>query len=246
MESTSDEVNWSRGHYLEPSEVWSAFQLKGSPPERRGVGMNQPNPRTGGAWSRAMLAMAAVLLVYVVFVFSGGRVVHKQRVEFPNGAVSGAPEAAAYVGPIFVLDRGNLLVDVKAPVNNSWLYLDGALINDDTGEIDEFDMEVSAYNGVEDGEAWSEGSSEATAYLASVHPGRYTMRLAPQWEAGKPVASYDLIVKSRVPRFWHAFLAIAALLLGPLVGSVRRGGFEQQRWSQSDHPWISSSSEDDD
>jgi hypothetical protein len=78
-----------------------------------------------------------------------------------------------------------------------------------------------------------------------VPPGRYLLRLAPQWEARPPVSGYDLVVRSRVPRLYQVVLATLALLLWPVLISWRAFRFEAERWSESDHPWTSSSGEED-
>jgi hypothetical protein len=134
-------------------------------------------------------------------------------------------------------------VKVVAPVSNSWLYLDGALINEETGAVDEFDVEVSYYYGRDSDGSWSEGSKSATEYIPRVPPGRYLLRLEPQWEAGRTPPEYQLTVRSRVPRFSYAVLAMLAVLVWPVLLSWRWFRFEVARWSESDHPWISSSEE---
>jgi hypothetical protein len=203
--------------------------------------MNQPSPYAEGsrrATRWALLGSALVLLTYFYFLATGGRTVHKQTVAIPAGIVSGAPEAATFTDAFFVQESGNLQVRVQAPVSNSWLYLTGALINEETGSMDEFDEELEYYSGSDSDGAWSEGSNEAVAYVPGVEPGRYVLRLEPQWEAGKAAPQYSLVVRSRVPRFWHAFLALIALWFLPLVVGWKRMRFEFQRWSESDHAFA--------
>ena len=116
----------------------------------------------------------------------------------------------------------------------------------ETGGVDDFDLETSYYSGSDSDGAWSEGSTEARTFIASVPPGRYVLRLGPQWEAGKPPPTYDLRVRSRVPRGYQLVLALLALLVWPIVVAWRSMRFESRRWSESDHAWSSSSSDDDD
>jgi hypothetical protein len=161
-----------------------------------------------------------------------------------------SPEAVLFTEPIELDRAGNLEVRVRAPLNNSWLYLDGALVNEATSEVDEFDIEITYYSGIdpEDG-VWSEGGPEGRAYVASVPPGRYVMRLAPQWEVGKTPPTYDLTVVSRVPRFYQMLLAMLALLVWPIILGWRSARYEAARWAESDHAAGSgstSSSDDDD
>jgi hypothetical protein len=102
---------------------------------------------------------------------------------------------------------------------------------------------VSYYFGSDSDGSWSEGSTSATRFVPSVPPGRYLLRLQPQWEAGQAPPDYDLTVRSQVPRFLYAFVAILAVLAWPALALWKWFRFEVARWSESDHPWISSSEE---
>jgi DNA-directed RNA polymerase subunit RPC12/RpoP len=248
-ESGGGEVNWSFGTYTKGEDVWKAFGLQGRPPAAEGVGPHQPAPSGASrhVFARALLFLGILFALYLGLTLAGGRTVDHETVEIPQSAVSGAPESAHFSDRFFVLDEGNVEVQVKAPVSNSWLYLDGALIDEETGAVDEFDVEVSYYFGRDSDGSWSEGGQRAHAYIADVPPGRYVLRLAPQWEAGhRPPASYDLTVRSRVPRFYQALLAALALGAWPLLVGWRQFRFEMQRWSDSDHPWVTTSSGGDD
>ncbi len=247
-EGDASELNWSFGTYKEPEEVWQAYNLPGSPPERQGVGPHQPSPwpDAGAVYARAMLFLGVAAILFLGFTIFGGRTVHTQSVAIPHDAVSGAPESAFFTEPFDIGSGGNVEVRVKAPVSNSWLYLDGALIHEETGGVDDFDLEVSYYTGYDSDGSWSEGGTEARRYLASVPAGRYVLRLAPQWEAGHGAPRYDLTVRNRVPRFYQALLAALALVAWPLLLAWRRFRFEMERWSESDHPWVTESEGEDD
>ena len=246
LERSEAEVSWSYGTYLEPDEVWKAFRLQGAPPEREGVGMNQPSPYTAASKSAngwALLGTGLVFLAYFYFLLTGGRTVHRQNVTIASGTrADGAPEAAMFTERFFVQEAGNLQIQIDGALSNSWLYVDGALVNEETGSVDEFDSELEFYYGSDSDGAWSEGSTRAVSYVSGVEPGRYVLRLEPQWEAGKPPPSYSLIVRSRVPRFWHVMLALLAIWLWPVTLGWKRMRFESQRWSESDHAWVGSDS----
>jgi hypothetical protein len=133
-----------------------------------------------------------------------------------------------------VTSDGNLQVKVVAPVSNSWLYLDGALINEETGAVDEFDVEVSYYSGSDSDGSWSEGLDSGTVHPARA-PGRYTLRLEPQWEAAarRPNTSSPCAAAcpaSPTPSWpcWPCSCGRPALW--------RWFRFEVARWSESDHP----------
>lgn len=245
-ETDEGEITWSRGSYEQPEDIWKAFGAPGTPPARQGVGAIQPWPQAAsarGVYWNALALLALLLVVFVGLSLFGRRQVHSQFMAIPATAAPGTPEAAAFTEPFEVASSGNLEVWVSAVVDNSWLYLDGALINEQTGSLDEFDAEVSYYHGSDSDGSWSEGNRTARRYISSVAPGRYVLRLEPQWEAGRATPrSYEVRVTSRVPRLYQFFLAGLALAAWPLLLAWRQLRFESQRWSQSDHPWMETGS----
>jgi hypothetical protein len=237
-DEVNQEVTWSLGTYIEPKEVEQAFRGKDMP-WRRGIAPNQPSPWTGRAgalWRTAALAFVAMFAIYLFLLFASLPTVFQQDVTLAPTLVSGAPESATFTEPFVVSRGGTLQVKVTAPVNNSWLYLDGALINEETGAIDEFDMEIAYYYGSDGDGSWSEGGRTATEYLRSVPAGRYVLRLAPQWQAGLQPANYEVKVRSRVPRFGQLFFLGILLFIWPIRVAWSSSRFESQRWSESDHP----------
>jgi hypothetical protein len=195
----------------------------------------------GGLWTSAVLAAVGMFFLYLVLLFTSRSVFH-QAMTLAPGAVSGAPESAVFTDPFVVDHRGNLEVKVTAPVNNSWLYLDGALINEETGGLDEFDAEVSYYAGYDSDGSWSEGGTTGYASIPAVPPGRYVLRFSPQWQAGLQPTGYDIDVRSRVPRFGQLFLAVLLLFVWPLLTSWRSFRFNAARWAESDHPYFQTES----
>lgn len=239
-ERAEKEVTWSRGRYLEPEPLWQAFSAPGAPPPREGVAPNQAWPlaeQTRSVYAYSLLFAAVVGAAFLAFAVTGGRIVYSQDVAIPRTAQPGAPETAFVSEPFRVEQPGNLEVRIHAPVNNSWLYLDGALVNESDGGVDEFDAEVSYYHGVDSDGSWSEGGTEARAYVGRVSPGSYLVRLAPQWEAGQTPPGYRVTLRSRVPRLYQACLALGAIAAWPILLAWRQLRFEALRWSESDHAW---------
>jgi hypothetical protein len=247
-EGSLTELNWSLGTYAEGEAIWKAFGLAGKPPEPKGIAPHQPRPyhEARHVYARFLLCLAVAVFIFLGFTVSGGHPLLQQSVSIPRLAASGSPETVLFTDPFLVPSEGNVEVRVRAPVNNSWLYLDGALVNEETGGLDEFDLEVSYYAGVDSDGSWSEGGREGVAYVAAVPAGRYVMRLAPQWEAGRAPGGFELSLRSHVPRFHHIALALFALAAWPLVLAWRNFRFESQRWSESDHPWFTSGGGGDD
>jgi hypothetical protein len=241
LEQTGEEINWSHGTYRTGREIWEAFRVPGGPPRPEGIAPHQPSPFAGRVkeiWSATLLGLGVLWILYIGFLILGGREVLRQSVSLPARAAPGAPEAVLVSEPFEIPRSGNVQVKVNAPVSNSWLYLDGALINEETGAVDEFDLEVSYYFGSDSDGSWSEGGPRGLAYVGHLPPGRYVLRLAPQWEAGKMPSGYEVAVRSRVPRFYQVLLAALALLLWPALLAWRAFRFEMQRWAESDHPMV--------
>jgi len=247
-ERSESEATFSLVTYLEPEEIWRAFAVRGKPPEKTGIAPNQPWPHSRTSRSIASTAALLAFAVVVLFLFLsviGGKQVLANTYTISPRAVSGAPESAVFTEKFTVPRRGNLEVSVDAPVNNSWLYLDGALIDEDSGDVHEFDAEVAWYSGVDSDGAWSEGGPHAKSYIGGVKSGQYVLRLQPQWEAGKAPSSYTVRLRSGVPRLYQVGLALLLLLAWPALLLWSKLRFEAARWSESDHPWASSSDDDE-
>src|SRR5262249_48502508 len=85
-------------------------------------------------------------------------------------------EPTVVVTPVFEIAaaQANLRLQLAAgDLDNGWLGLEAALVNEDTGEVRYATLQVEHWSGVDEGEAWSEGDREATAWLGEVPAGRY-------------------------------------------------------------------------
>jgi hypothetical protein len=163
--------------------------------------------------------------------------------------------------------KANLRFRFEAPgLQNGWLGIEGALVDLDSGEVRYFTLQGEHWSGVDDGESWSEGDRDATAYLGQVPAGRYAVRLEADGEnaEAKRASSYpwslpsstnapaaiptnwELEIKSQVPSHGRPLLLLLLLLLPPAIVSLRAFSFERRRWAESDHAPVSSSWSDDD
>ena len=141
-----------------------------------------------------------------------------------------------FTDPIQLGGGRNLRVTGHAlNVENNWLYVAGDLINEETGLIQQFDLPMESYRGVEDGEAWSEGDPEQATYLPALPEGRYTMRLEAQWENWNQPSPPRFYVKIEqgVPRIVNLLLVLVALAIIPVLFAIRHFSFERRRWAES-------------
>ena len=242
-EISKDEAVWTQGEYVEPAEVWAAFQLPGSPPPTRGIAPAQPNE-----WAENMPSMWAAFAVAAA-VCVGSYIWRAQsaleRVVFQTDLVfaSTDPEKSR-VTDVFEVPGGvsnvELLLDTN--LDNHWAYFDVALIEADTDRAYDFGQELSYYHGFEDGENWSEGTRRETLYVPRVPAGRYYLRLEPETD----VSPLPLHVRVRrdVPLFRLPMTALLLLILPPLFAWFRWRAFEQARWVDSDHPRATGGSDE--
>lgn len=244
QEVTATESVWTHGEYVEPEEVWTAFGMAGAPPAKVGVAPAQPNPWAGempSVWRIFGVAAAVCLGAFLYFAAtaSGAQVY--------EGAftVTAADPERSRVGEVFEVGgrASNLAITLDTNLDQQWAYVSMALIDADTDQALDFGRELSYYHGVDDGEAWSEGSRYQTLYVPSVPAGRYYLRVEP--ETDSPHLSFRVLVKRDVPLKRLPLIALALLVLPAVWAGMRHDSFENTRWMESDHPRTSDDEEDD-
>jgi hypothetical protein len=153
-----------------------------------------------------------------------------------------------FTDPIEIAGGRNIRVTGSANAENNWLYVAGDLIDEQTGLVQQFDLPMEYYHGVEEGESWSEGSREQTDYLPALPAGRYTMRLEAQWENWNQAAPPQIRVRVEqgVPRLLNLLLVLIGLSVIPLIALFRHFSFERRRWADSSfNPYDSGDGGDD-
>jgi hypothetical protein len=246
-EKSDNEVTWSVGEYTPGAEIWKNFQLKGEPPDAKGVFANQPSPHAG-AISRAWQAFAIWLLalLFIQFAFAA---IHANKFVFQRHyrfAQQPGPAENSFVTEVFELAgrTSNVEVILDTDLNNDWAFFNLALINEDTGRAIDFSREVSYYYGRDSDGNWTEGRKRDSVVLPSVPAGRYYLRVEPEPGSSRPMPlnmHYQIQVRRDVTT-WIFFVTGAILLLiPPIFTTFRSLSFESKRWSESDY----SSSGDD-
>jgi hypothetical protein len=238
-EQTPGETTWSLGTYLDPAQVWKAFELSGQPPAPHGVYANQPDtykPIAVSMWKRFAL-LAAIVLAFGLL-----RMVTASRATVFSKSSSFSParpaDSLAYVTPTFTVPghTANLVLTTDTDVDNGWAYFDYALVNEQTGTTYEVGREVGYYHGFDSDGSWSEGSHRDRAVLPSVPPGRYFLRVQPQGQtSGATSISYTMVLKRDVPMPSLYLIALVLLVLPPAAMAVRAASMESARWKESDY-----------
>ena len=241
-EKTGNEVTWSHGRYLSGQEVFSAFEIRQTPPEAKGVYSNQPNPypAASGLWLLLFLFSGLMLAAMLVTTFMA----RNERAFEGNYYFMPGSGEASFVTPVFDLKGGekNVEVEVETDLRNDWAAFNFALINDQTGTAYDFGTEVSYYTGRDSDGTWTEGNTKNTIRVGGVPGGKYYLRIEPEMEAPKTTGifagskrvNYTVRLRRDVPVIWPYFVLWPLLLIPPIWASWRRASFETRRWAESD------------
>lgn len=243
MEATSDETIWSVSEYIHADDIATAFKVQ-EMPTQFGVAPNQPCPMSEKirsvtkSWVFFLLAMFAIQFISVLT--ARGRLIHQERF-----TVQAPPVSGQMTSQTFEVDdqMANIQVGLTAPVDNSWFFIGGELVNVNAEDSDEFDVGVEYYHGYDDG-YWSEGSQSARRNIPAVTGGTYQLNFEAQSE--RYPMDFELTVYRDVP-LWKPFIWCAIFLsLWPLFLMWRRRSFNVQKWQDSDYSPYQTEEDDDD
>jgi hypothetical protein len=231
VEVTENETNWSLGYSIEGSTIKKAFKIKNEPPMDTGVGMIEPSPvkkKLQAAMKPLLYSLGAIFAIFVLRgITASNEVVFSkayQLNEFSNAQTVVKTES-------FELRGGTTNVELKgmAKVYNSWVYLDGLLVDADSQKGIPLPLEISYYRGSD----WSEGSQNNSRVINNVPSGYYYLNLKLQKGPRPPSGPIELILKRDVPINSNFLFAAILILIGPFITAMRSRNFEVQRWSNS-------------
>ena len=226
------EVNWSLGTYIDKQAVATAFNVK-KMPRPVGVAPNQPFKHNGVLLAWPLLCGIALLTGIMLLAGAKSRTVLNKNYKLDPTEAVDKTNVVFDETPLELNARQNLCVTLRSQVNNSWMYVQGDLFNETTGLTQGFSAPLEFYQGVDDGEAWTEGSKEATIYLSALPAGKYTLRLEVQRQNFRTPASLSVQIEQDRRRALYLFLLLLALSLVPLVILFWRWRFEKARWENS-------------
>jgi uncharacterized Zn finger protein (UPF0148 family) len=241
---TTGEINWSLGTYIPVQQIEKAFSVTGLP-RPSNIAPNQPYKHW---WVyKYWLAFIVLMLLagFLAFLVSGSsKQVFSQTVNFaPLPNEDGTQ--VFFSEPFELSGRRNIKIIAESPVENTWVDLEGDLINDETGVVQSFPIGISYYLGVEDGESWTEGEQSDSAYTSSLPAGRYVLRLEGQWERWQQPAVVSIRIEQNVTRGFNLLIALIVLSIGPVIMVIYHIGFERRRWSESMFGGSDDESDDD-
>ncbi|MDC3379169.1 DUF4178 domain-containing protein [Planctomycetota bacterium] len=241
-EQTGDEMNWSRGQYLERDEVVDAFgkstRKLGSV---RGIHPCQPNPDQKTLIWLLKAAVIAFLLwillsgIYIARCENSQLALQSGETSVRTARLPAGENSASF--PVEITGgryEGTLEFEGNAPVNNSWVSLDLVLVDTVTETASYVPMEISYYHGTSGGESWSEGSTSESTVIRGVKNGSYLLQVQryPQ-SLHKGEVQIQLVRDPWLVRY--PCCAFFMILIVPLVVFIKSKSFETRRWAESDH-----------
>ena len=234
VESDGQEVEYFRGQYMTPEQVWAAFKL--DPPIPRAYGIHPAQPFSRGPLAAMLLVLGGVfavinLLLLMWSLTRGGEQIFAAK-------FSGDEYRKETLSKPFRVGTGSVIsMAIQAPrLNNSWIALNVALVNSRMEVVEEMEGDVSYYHGVEGGESWSEGSTSSTSHYKSPPPGSYQLLVKATCGSGNvgrclgeelAVRVHQGVVLSR-----YFLLAFIFSLCFPVFEFVRKQMFETRRWAE--------------
>jgi len=239
------EINWSLGTYLTVPQIEKSFGVKGLPKPST-IAPNQPY-RHKWIYKYWLGSLALLLLIgFIALVTTGSSSeVFSQSVTFqPLPNEDGTQ--VFFSQPFELKGRRNIEIIGESPVDNTWVYLEGDLINDETGVVQSFPIDISYYHGVEDGESWTEGTQNDAAYTSSMPAGRYILRLEGQWERWGQPATVNVKIEQNVIHGFNLIAALVIVSILPVLMLIYQINFERRRWADSMFTDSGSSDDEDD
>jgi Domain of unknown function (DUF4178) len=236
------ELNWSLGTYVPRKEIEKKFkvQLKAA----SNVAPNQPFPVKGIYAYWGLLIVILLVVGLIGLVTAGSNDVMTRSFQFQPLQNAQATQVV-FSDPFELVGRRNIRVRASYPANNSWIYVAGDFVNEDTGLVQTFELPIEYYFGVEDGESWTEGTQTATTHLSALPAGKYTLRLEAQWgpQFTEP-ANISLKIDQGHTSGFNFLVALIVISLIPIAVALWQFKFERRRWSES--MFSGSSGSDDD
>ena len=238
---TTGEISWSLGTYVTPAQIEKSFGVSGLT-RPSGIAPNQPYLHKWIYKYWIIFLLAALLVAFLVFVTSGSsREVFNQTVNFqPLPNADGTQ--VFFSEPFELAGRRNIRIIGESPVQNTWVYLEADLINEETGIVQSLPIDISYYAGVEDGEAWTEGSQNDATDTSSMPAGKYVLRLEGQWEKWQQPTTVSVRIQQNVTKGLNLLLLLIVISIVPIIMGIYHISFERRRWAES---MFSGGSDDD-
>lgn len=236
-EVTNTDISWFRGEYCDHAKVKSWITEDVDLPVKEGIAPNQPyilNFEENSLIRLSVIAFFSVIFIQILlsnFVTTSDRIYNKSFSRNESGTIQN------FVSGSFDILNDNCAVDVDlhGDVYNSWLEGDFTLVNESTGDQYYFTKAVEYYAGVEDGERWSEGSTDGTVTINNVKKGKYHLNILLSNSSGASFNRLDVKVTENVSLYKNFFITLLLILIFPAFIFIRKRSFDRKQWYNSNY-----------
>ncbi len=224
LERSKGELEYSISEYLDSQEVYESFGIKiykdievAFHPLKP---FSSPIAKTISNISSVFM-LISLAMVLIISLFFSGNLVKEDAFSAKSREIK------------FHINKPNHLVElnIRANVNNSWVYYDITVLNEQNDEVYSMAEEISYYHGYEDGESWSEGSDSVEAYFKVKEAGDYTLVFnAPE----NPRAVYtEVKIYENVVRVLYFVIASVIFAILSLIYLVRLVLYYSKLWKHT-------------
>jgi Domain of unknown function (DUF4178) len=234
QEITGLEVEIFRGRYVTHEEIDEAAGKTVKLPPMKGIYSCQPytaSARIKGMWTvgGVFLLINCLLLLWALQTNRNPPILQER--------ITAEQYSKEHMTNRFDVARDGSILQLKgsAPVNNSWLALDFALVDADERVVFQFGNEASYYHGQDSEGSWSEGSRSFSSYFKVNKTGAYRLLLHGQGGSGETDRSrnepVDIAVFAGMAVPWYFIIPIIVSGLVMVIEPIHRMSFEARRWS---------------
>lgn len=215
------EATWSRGRYIEGTELQAAFGLAANIRQPVGVYLNQPNPYgRERVWPTALLLIALLTIVQLAGIgLARNEVLAEQTFTWNSNTnrTTGMLE--------FEVNRTQQTLEITsaAELIGPWAELNYELKGIQSGSTASFVEAVEI-----------DKPLKATI-LPGISRGKYRLLVGPAMDPAVENLTYSVKVRGDVPVWQNYWICLSTLAMYPLFRSGRRQKFEWMRWAESDY-----------
>jgi hypothetical protein len=233
QEITGNEMELFKGRYVSRSEMEEAVRDDLILPTPRGVYSCQPYSRPdwlkGWTWIGSIFLALNLFLLLMSFSLDEGKPVLDETITYDQ-------YKQEHISKPFYIENPNEIVRLigSAPLRNSWVSLDLALLDEQDRVRTEFYDEASYYYGRDSDGRWTEGSRTLKTYFKIKDPGEYRLLVHGVGGSGYRGPSLKEPVRIRlesgatVSWIFIPIIVIAALIA--ISGPFHRITFNARRW----------------
>lgn len=232
-ELTGKELELFRGRYVGQDEMQVAVGENIELPRPKGVYSCQPY--VAPAWLAGTWKIAAAFLALNVLLLLYSLVSDKDTPLLQENVTADQYSQEYMTKPFTITSNRNVLcLRGQAPVNNSWVAADFAVVDADDKVLSEFSGEASFYQGQDSEGHWTEGSRSFESCFKIDKVGTYRLLVYGQGGSGSagPAGKEPLKILLSTDRTisWYFIVPILLSAIAAVIEPFYRASFEARRW----------------